>query len=83
MELRNYTRWREARPAPDRVLVADLLGTPVRVLAHVGKGKVQLGDDEMSPDYARLIGVRLIEAAAIADGDRAIRSMPEPTREDH
>lgn len=78
MELRNYTRWREAQRSP-RVLVADILSTPVRILTHVGQGKVMLGDDALSPDEARLLGVRLIDAAVLADGERAIRSMPSDT----
>lgn len=79
-ELRNYTRWRRTRPLvgnggqliPVR-LVADLLGISVPVEAWPAEGRVVLDGALLSPDEARLIGVRLIEAAALADGDRAIR----------
>jgi hypothetical protein len=69
---RNYTRWtggvREGDP-----LVADMLGVEQTVVANPATGKVELAGASLSPDLARMIGVRLIEAAALADGDRAIR----------
>jgi hypothetical protein len=73
-EPRNYTRWTGGARADDP-MVADLLGGP-RIEADPSTGKVSLTDVStapMSPDLARMIGVRLIEAAALADGNRAIR----------
>lgn len=72
--LRNYTRWRAADD--HGMLYADLLGTQHDIVADPAEGKVWLNGVKLSPDEARLIGVRLIEAAALADGDRAIRRPP-------
>lgn len=72
--LRNYTRWR--RDGAGR-LHADILGSPVTVQVDQGTGTVALiahTDQPLSPDEARMIGVRLIDAAVLADGDRAIRA---------
>ena len=68
--LRNYTRWRQD---PTGRLIADILGCPVTVAVDPPTAAVLLGDLALSPDEARLIGVRLIDAAVLADGDRAIR----------
>ena len=74
--LRNYTRWTKT----DRGLVADLLGGfDISVLDAGGVSPLvtlDMDDEYLTPDEARLIGVRLIEAAALADGDRAIRRAP-------
>lgn len=69
-----YYRWTER---PDGRLEADILGMDVAVIADQEKGKVSLAVSTrpLSPDEARLIGVRLIEAAALADGDRSVRSI--------
>ncbi|MGH3658986.1 MAG: hypothetical protein ACRDUA_20210 [Micromonosporaceae bacterium] len=69
--LRNYTRWR--RTEPDR-LAADILGGPASIVVDTSAGKVLLDDVALGPDEARLIGVRLIDAAVLADGDKAIRN---------
>lgn len=80
MTLRNYTRWtRTPHLAAPGELVADILGMDVKVAAIPGEGIVVLewqGGKPLNPDEARMIGVRLIEAAALADGERAIRSAP-------
>jgi len=71
---RNYTRWTAGARADDPI-TADILGgvliavdTPHRVVRANG-----IDGEPMNPDMARMIGVRLIEGAALADGDRAIR----------
>lgn len=66
-----YTRWTQA----DGALIADILGADTVVQANPGTGTILacVPDRPMSPDEARMIGVRLIEAAALADGDRCIR----------
>lgn len=68
-QLRNYTRWTERAG----VLTADLLGVVDRISANPKTGVVHHGDRKYSPDEARMIGVRLIEGAALADDDRAVR----------
>jgi len=72
-----YTRWTSD---PDGHLHADLLGTPIQITAHPDTGHVAIttyGNTltglVTTPDEARLYGVRLIEAAALADGDRSVR----------
>lgn len=77
--LRNYTRWRTDSRDGDGLLTADLLGVGPAIVADptAGRVAVDLMHHGLSPDEARLIGVRLIEAAALADGDRAIRQVPE------
>lgn len=77
---RNYTRWRADDVTPG-TLWADILGMPMTICAHRSDGLVQVMTSlpcaALTPDDARLIGVRLIEAAALADGDRAVRARPE------
>ena len=71
---RNYTRWTGGARAGDP-LTADILGG-VFITAVPATGKVVasgVDEEQMTPDQARMVGVRLIEAAALADGDRAIR----------
>lgn len=74
--LRNYTRWYQS-PGEAGVLVADILGTSFRLEAVPGAGVVRLQGRDLTPDEARLIGVRLIDAAVLADGDRAVRAAPQ------
>lgn len=69
-QLRNYTRW--TRVDGD-ALQADILGPLDVITAYPDRGYLKMGDRTYSPDEGRLIGVRLIEAAAISDGNRAIR----------
>ncbi len=67
-ELRRYTRWTHT----EDTVTADLLGLPP-LTADPATGKVHYDGRHYDPDEARLIGVRLIEAAVIADAGRAIR----------
>lgn len=75
--MRNYTRWIKR----GSTLEADILGDRVEITAFPESAKVVLeldnGPDNvavgLTPDEARLYGVRLIEGAALADGERAIR----------
>lgn len=76
MLLRNYTRWRQGLTG---LLHADILGGKFAIDADPDAGHVLLADVPLSPDEARMIGVRLIEGAALADGDRAIRRAAELT----
>lgn len=69
-QLRNYTRWTQV---DNHALEADLLGVRDLITAYPDHGHVTLGNRTYTPDEARLIGVRLIEAAALADAERAIR----------
>ena len=68
--MRNYTRWRQE--ASDRI-AADILGTTTQIEVDTATHTVLLNGQPLTPDEARLIGVRLIDGAVIADGDRAIR----------
>lgn len=69
-----YTRW--TRDKTSR-LVADILGdTDICADTESGQVTACISPRPMSPDEARMIGVRLIEAAALADDDRAVRSIP-------
>lgn len=75
--MRNYTRWTRRGGS---LLQADILGAPYTLVADPQVGMVRLvvrttpeGLLEQTPDEARMLGVRLIEAAALADGERAIR----------
>lgn len=76
-----YTRW--TRRADTGLLVADLLGFPVGVVADPGAGRTTLTVPaerdcvELGPDEARMLGVRLVEAAALSDADRAVRLVGE------
>lgn len=69
--LRNYTRWRQAAPGRQH---ADILGAKVQIEVDTTAGKVLLAGTPLSPDEARMLGVRLIDGAVLADGDRAIRT---------
>lgn len=70
---RNYTRWAAHESG---ALFADLIGTREQIGADPARGLAYLNGNALTPDHARLIGVRLIEAAALADGPRAVRSTP-------
>lgn len=80
-----YTRWTRKGSK----FLADILGSRFDIGANSETGQVTLTvsmapgsaagvapkvDLDMDPDEARMIGVRLIEAAVHADGERAIRS---------
>lgn len=67
---RRYTRW---TAIPGGLLTADILGARFSIIANQASGMVTAGGVDLTPDEARLYGVRLIEAAALADGTRAIR----------
>jgi hypothetical protein len=73
--LRNYTRWRQDA---DGTLHADILGAAISIAVDRAGGKVLVNGQAMSPDEARLIGVRLVDAAVLADGERAIRAAVTP-----
>lgn len=68
-----YFRWTRLRG--NRTLKADILGTETEILAQPDSGTVRarIPGGEMDPDTARMIGVRLIEAAALADNGRSVR----------
>lgn len=68
---RRYTRWTAVSDGD--VLIADILGSRFPIIADRANCLVSLGGQDITPDEARLYGVRLIEAAALADGDGAIR----------
>lgn len=69
--LRNYTRWRQG---PSGELHADILGARMDIIADHAAGKILIDGTALTPDEARMIGVRLIDAAVLADGGRAIRT---------
>lgn len=76
--LTGYTRW---RANPEGTLEADILGAPITIIANPAIGTILINADAvLSPDEARLIGVRLIDAAVLADGDRVIRGTPDGAR---
>lgn len=77
-----YTRWTRST---DSVLAADILGSDTAILANPNTGMITCVTPErtINPDEARMIGVRLIEAAALADGARAIRTAEGLTIEEH
>jgi hypothetical protein len=78
---RRYTRWTRRT---DGTLKADLLGMP-SIVADPAAGEVRFFETgtlaAWSPDEARLVGVRLIEAATMADAERAIRQHRPDTAE--
>lgn len=73
--MRNYTRWRDN----NGVLHADILGSRLPITANPTHGTVSIAGQQLTPDEARMHGVRLTEAAALADGERAIRRAPAIT----
>jgi len=67
-----YFRWTRG---DGTALLADILGTDTEIQATPESGTVlaTVPDRPLSPDEARMIGVRLIEAAALADNGRSIK----------
>lgn len=73
-----YYRWTampRAGSADCVALHADILGADVDIVADPGSGLVAatIPARPMDADTARMIGVRLIEAAALADNGRSVR----------
>jgi hypothetical protein len=74
-----YYRWTRVRAGvrgtDHEILSADILGAEVDINADPSAGTVTatIPSGPMDPDTARMIGVRLIEAAVIADNDRSVR----------
>lgn len=68
-----YFRWTEEDKGKYK---ADILGAGIDIRAFREDGKVVavIPNVAMDPDTARMIGVRLIEAAVLADGERSIRA---------
>lgn len=69
-----YFRWTREKRDGD-ALHADILGADVEITASptVGRVTASIPDRPMDPDTCRMIGVRLIEAAALADNGRSVR----------
>lgn len=72
--LRNYTRWTADGAG---ALTADILGGKFPLRVDQPAGVVEFDGRDLTPDEARMYGVRLIEAAALADGGRVVRAAPE------
>ncbi len=74
-----YYRWAKTQAIQAEgggtVLVADILGAETNVVADPPTGMVHVSvpDRPINADEARMIGVRLIEAAALADNGRSVR----------
>ena len=70
-----YYRWTRARVG--RALRADILGADVDITADPDAGTVtaQIPARPMDPDTARMIGVRLIEGASLADASRCVKEL--------
>lgn len=68
-----YHRWTRAGNA-STPLVADILGD-FSIVANPATGLVSamIPDRAMDPDTCRMVGVRLIEAAVLADAGRSVR----------
>lgn len=76
--MRGYTRW--TKRGTD--IRADIMSPAIDITARPMTGDVLVSLSKSSvitltPDEARLYGVRLIEAATLADGDRTIREAAE------
>lgn len=71
----NFTRWRKQTNGE---LVADILAARIEIVVSTAGALVIVDGKEMMPDEARLYGVRLIEAAALAAGDSTVREPHEP-----
>lgn len=73
-----YTRWTRTEGKAERH--ADLLGLGVEIVADGRNAKVGVFLDaviqEWDADTARMIGVRLIEAAALCSADKVTRVIP-------
>lgn len=73
-----YYRWtKQAGQRADETVsyAADILGTDTNVVAVPEEGLVyaSIPSRGLSPDEARMIGVRLIEGATLADNGRSVR----------
>jgi len=70
-----YYRWTRTNEG----LTADILGSVYAVAADPNARMIHLGVSgaaaSLTPDEARMLGVRLIEAAVHADADRCVRSI--------
>ncbi len=75
--MRLYARWSATVGGTLRV---DLVDTKHPIEVNALEGLVLLDGDPLTPDAARLIGVRLIEGATLADGLRSARAAPETRR---
>jgi hypothetical protein len=71
-DLRSYTRW---RLDDSGLLHADFLTSLVTLMVDSTSGKIIFQGIVLTPDESRLIGVRMVDAAVLADGDRAIRRL--------
>lgn len=69
-----YSRWTRPPNAGEQ-LHADILGADLNIVADPASGLVtaELPAGAMDPDMCRMVGVRLIEAAALADAGRSVR----------
>lgn len=72
-----YFRWtiRRINDTELGLLHADILGADIDISADPAAGTItaEIPARPMDPDTARMIGVRLIEAAALADNGRSVR----------
>jgi hypothetical protein len=73
-----YYRWTKSegqRANESAALTADILGTDTNVVAVPEEGLVyaSVPSRGLSPNEARMIGVRLIEGATLADNGRSVR----------
>lgn len=71
-----YFRWTRRMGA--EVYEADILGSETGIHAETDSGQVSavIPARPLSPDEARMIGVRLIEAAALCSADKVTRIIP-------
>lgn len=69
-----YFRWTKGSRVADP-FHADILGADIDISADAESGLITavIPARPMNPDTARLIGVRLIEAAVLADNNRSVR----------
>lgn len=70
-----YYRWTRDAHVPVE-LHADILGADTNITVNTSSGgliSASLPERGMSPDEARMVGVRLIEAATLAGSSDAIR----------
>lgn len=72
-----YFRWTRLRvtSSQEQTLHADILGADIDITADPDAGTITavIPERPMDPDTARMVGVRLIEAAALADNGRSVR----------
>lgn len=69
-----YFRWTRPRGGSD-LIRADIVGADIDILADPATGLVtaEVPTRPMDADTCRMVGVRLIEAAALADAGRSVR----------